>query len=865
MSESHHAYHVESPALGAIQVDVHRVEGIESLNRPWRFHVSLWTREARLTREHRADLLEQPIELAIMHRGVEVRRFRGVVAELVERAQPGDGHAVIEVVVVPQMAQLGLSRKTEFYLQHRVPGIVAEKLRSWGLLEHRDFVFVLGDDYPVLEFVTQHAESDLDFLSRLCEGAGIAFWFEERDGREVLVVSDSADAFPKIARADAVRFGPRESDHTAFELATSMRRRASDVVVHDYNYRTPRVDLLQASTTGAAGAEGTRVEYGIHSKTPDESKRYARVRAEEEAWTHHVVIGKTNEFRLSAGSRFRLVDATGDEQELVVVELTHHFEHGRGEHPITAHNAFRALPASVRYRPLRVTARPRIPGLVHAIVDGAIKGQYAEVDGAGRYHVRFGFDRSGRTDLQASRPVRMLQPHSGARYGMHFPLRPGTEVLVGFVEGDPDRPMIVGAIPNPETPSPVDRANVTENVLRSGANNELVMEDLQGRERVRLHTPLHATTLQLGSFQEREEGALLKTDAHITMFARDSIDSIMSRATSLTRTLTTLVGDSAVLVAGLPALADTEGAIRGYEELSRRMGVVRSQLDFLSQAREPDASPRPPEGGDETGAAPSHGTFSGIGASLSDGANQMALDASERLAKRADEDAVASQSRSSGQALQPVGGPRLVLGALSNATVFARDTALVHADRAAVLASDDTARVVGARKVDIQSPEQVEIAAVRSVQVSSANYVDLYGKQLSLFAVEEPGKLQDPLTPEVSMALLAEKELRLKSGTAAIRACAEKDFVIHSHQENVRIVAKRTVHATGGSIVGSAGKITLTSSGDIAVESAGDTTLKADNVIVEASSVTIHAGKITLDGNVIVTGSLDVGGKINQG
>lgn len=844
-------------------MDVHRVDGVEGLNRPWRLRISLWTRDVWLTRGHRAELLEQPIEVAVIHRGVEVRRFRGVVAELAERAQPGNGHSVIDLAVVPRVSQLGLSRKTEFYLQHRVPEIVGEKLRSWGLVEHRDFVFVLRDDYPLLEFVTQHAESDLDFVSRLCEDVGIAFWFEEREGREVLVLSDSAEAFPKLARGDAIRFGPREDDHTAFELATSLRRRASEVVVHDYNYRTPRVDLLQESRTGGAGADGTRVEYGIHSKTPDESKRYARVRAEEEAWTHHVVMGKTNEFRLSAGSRFRLVDAAGDEQELVVVELTHHFEHGRGERPVAAHNEFRALPAHVRYRPLRVTPRPRIPGLVHAVVDGAIKGQYAEVDGAGRYHVRFGFDRSGRTDLLASRPVRMLQPHSGARYGMHFPLRPGTEVLVGFVEGDPDRPMIVGAIPNPETPSPVDRGNVTENVLRSGANNELVMEDLEGRERVRLHTPLHATTLQLGSFQEREEGALLKTDAHITMFARDSIDSIMNRATSLARTLTTLVGDSAVLVAGLPALSDAEGAIRGYDELSRRMGVVRSQLEFLSQHREPDSSPAPP--GEIPGASPtpSHGTFSGIGASLSEVANQTALDASVRLAKRADDDAAASQSRSSGQALQPVGAPRLVLGALSNATVFARDTALFQADRAAVLSSDDTARVVGGRKVDIQSPEQVEIAAVRSVQLSSANYVDLHGKQLSLFAVEEPGKLQDPLTPEVSMALLAENELRLKSGSAAVRACAEKDFVIHSHQENVRIVAARTVHATGGSIVGSAGKISLESSGDIEVESSGDTTLKAANVTIEASSVTIRAGKITLEGDVVVTGSLDVGGKIN--
>lgn len=230
----------------------------------------------------------------------------------------------------------------------------------------------------------------------------------------------------------------------------------------------------------------------------------------------------------------------------------------------------------------------------------------------------------------------------------------------------------------------------------------------------------------------------------------------------------------------------------------------------------------------------------------------------ERLARSADESAAASESRSSGQSLQPIGSPRVVIRALSNATLFARDTAHVQADRTAVLSSGDAARVVGRQKVDIHSPEQIEVAAVRSVQITSSNYIDLYGRQLSLFAVEDPHALQDPLTPEVSMALLAEKELRLKSGTEAIRACAEKDFVIHSHRENVRIVAKKTVLATGGALVGSAGKISLRASGDIAIESDGDTTVKAANVSIEASTVTFRAGTITLDGNVVVTGSLDV-------
>src|SRR4029079_9294314 len=108
------------------------------------------------------------------------------------------------------------------------------------------------------------------------------------------------------------------------------------------------------------------------------------------------------------------------------------------------------------------------------------------------------------------------QPHAGANYGMHFPLRPGTEVLVGFVNGDPDRPVIVGSAPNPVTVSPVERRNQTQNVLRTGSNNEMVIEDEHSKKRIRIHTPHKTTTVQLGSVEYPEEGSLTTTEASIS-------------------------------------------------------------------------------------------------------------------------------------------------------------------------------------------------------------------------------------------------------------------------------------------------------------------------------------------------------------
>ncbi len=109
-----------------------------------------------------------------------------------------------------------------------------------------------------------------------------------------------------------------------------------------------------------------------------------------------------------------------------------------------------------------MTPRPRIAGLIPAIVDaGAVGGtpKYAQLDAEGRYSVRFLFDTTPSGERAASRPVRMLQNHAREGYGTHFPLKPGIEVAIGFIDGDPDRPLIVGAVPNPIKPSPVTNEN----------------------------------------------------------------------------------------------------------------------------------------------------------------------------------------------------------------------------------------------------------------------------------------------------------------------------------------------------------------------------------------------------------------------
>jgi type VI secretion system secreted protein VgrG len=157
-----------------------------------------------------------------------------------------------------------------------------------------------------------------------------------------------------------------------------------------------------------------------------------------------------------------------------------------------------AIPASVQFRSKRRAPKPRIHGTETALVDGPAESEYAQVDAAGRYTIKFAFDESALKSGKASTAVRMMQPHGGNPEGFHLPLRKGTEVMVAFVAGDPDRPLIVGAAPNALTPSPVTSSNSTRNIFHTGSDNHLEIEDEEGKQWFDLKTPPKDTYLHLG-------------------------------------------------------------------------------------------------------------------------------------------------------------------------------------------------------------------------------------------------------------------------------------------------------------------------------------------------------------------------------
>jgi len=801
----------ESVALGAHAWVVRSLQGYDALNQDYRFELHLELPSATFADEDLERMLSATAAITFVERGVELNRFSGVVLEATAHTDIGHARTDVYVHLAPRAALADLRRGSQLFLDRTPPEVVADKLSQLGLELDADFSFLFRGKYCRREFIAQYEETDLAFVRRICETYGIISSYEERDGRETLIFTDSTDDFSKTTRGTLPN--RNRADHPAvYDLRTTVRRVPRDVVVHDYNYRSPRLPLVEREAIRRLGSEGEWAEFGAQARSLDEARDLALIRAEAHEKQGRTLTGHATDASLRAGRRFGITNAIGEETQLIATRVDYRFrlstKEGDPSKDVGWENRFAAIPVGTPWRPDRVTPVPRVPGLVNATVDGAIRGEYAELDEVGRYHVRLAFDRSGRSDLGATHPMRMMQPHAGASYGMHFPLRPGAEVLVGFVNGDPDRPIIVGAAPNPITTSPVALANQTQNVLRSGGNNELVMEDLAGTERIRIHTPHRDTTVQLGAPEEPEEGVLVTTEAHVTAASRLSNNTVTDRHTLAARSTTGLLGERAVWVAGLASVSTAaDAAIERQGAL--QSAKIRADLGRLGET--PRTLLTSTEGASGGAGSSGHG-FEPVAVlpevelrsmnseRLSELVQATAVGIVRMLSESTDKMSDNALGRLQGETLGTPGDPSAILASQRTAALVGREVGLVSGDRIAALSSQSTAAVVGGDHAALKSPVDVEIAAGERLMASSAGEMDVAANTVRLVAGFYPEAEAPPLDDRVSLGVLAKKDILVKSVEDCILLCANKNLVASSHCGDIRLEAAQTVSISGPTI-----------------------------------------------------------------
>lgn len=413
------------------------------------------------------------------HGAVETRRIHGVLDSIRDRLDAHRKHRTYVLRVVPELARLKLVETQEIFLGSSVPEIIAQKLGLHDLAGER--LTLNTDGYPKRDFVVQYKESDLAFVSRIAEHLGVSYLFEHGEqGPERVIFTDDVAHGGLRRSIEEIPFRTEGEERDIFFLEVERRMFPTTFMVQDYNYRTPLAEITGAHQLKAGGEEigngGGVVEYGTHHKNKDQGDQLARIRAEEQQSTSEVFSGKSAVLGLTAGATPKL---TGhpllEDPRLLILEVEHaaSFAAEGSSQPESYRNTFQAISADVRFRPPRVTPRPRITGLVTGMValgsSGKVGGR-AQIDDEGRYVVQLHFDTvTHEGEEKASHPIRMAQPFAGPNHGMHFPLRPGAEVVLAFLDGDPDRPIILGSVPNAIAPSATTAKNASENRIQSAS------------------------------------------------------------------------------------------------------------------------------------------------------------------------------------------------------------------------------------------------------------------------------------------------------------------------------------------------------------------------------------------------------------
>jgi type VI secretion system secreted protein VgrG len=376
-----------------------------------------------------------------------------------------------------------------------------------------DFEWRLMKSYSPREYCVQFGETNFDFVSRLLAEEGIFYFFLHEKGKHTMVLADSASGVEDAPGATSIRataYSLAGQEDVIIELAREAAVHTAGFALRDFDYLAP-AQPVEGSMSGTGEA---RFEFPGGFKTRSDGDRYARIRLEEQEAMHQTVIGRGTARALGAGYRFTVSEHFQHEanRRYVAVSVSHKgFVTGyrSGEHRGAEYeNTFVAIPDDVPYRPPRLARKPQALGAQTAVVVGK-SGEEMWVDKYGRVKVKFHWDRSPGKDEKSSCWVRVASSWAGKSWGALQLPRIGQEVVIEFLNGDPDQPLIVGSVYNadqmpPYTPATTPwMSGVRTRSMKQGGDqtfSELKFNDEKGKEEV----VLHAERNLLGSVQVDE-------------------------------------------------------------------------------------------------------------------------------------------------------------------------------------------------------------------------------------------------------------------------------------------------------------------------------------------------------------------------
>ncbi|EPL2543752.1 type VI secretion system tip protein VgrG [Klebsiella pneumoniae] len=537
-SHNHHLLSVKGCEAG---LDVLAFEGDEALSQPFRYRIEFTSADHAISKEmmlmKAASLtLQAPVAQGFgINVQQPVRVIQGVVTGF-ERLSTSRDETHYALTLQPRLALLNRSHQNAIYQDQSVPQIVEKILRERHGLRGQDFLFSLTKTYPRREQVMQYGEDDLRFITRLLGEVGIWFRFtaDTRLHIDVAEFCDSQQGYEKGLTLPSVPPSGQQSAgvDAVWEMACRHRVVEQQVSTRDYNYReatadmNAQVDVTRGETTTFGEAYHWGDNYltagNVHDRhpAPESGAFYARLRHERYLNGQTRMQATTSCPTLCPGQVLKVTggeEVAGEFAEGVLVTAMH--SHARRDADFAVE--FAGIPDSpdVGYRP-EPGARPVMAGTLPARVTSTRENDtYGHIDKHGRYRVNMLFDRARWETGFESLWVRQSRPYAGDTYGLHLPLLAGTEVAIGFEDGNPDRPYIAGVLHDSAHGDHVTIRNDKRNVLRTPANNKIRLDDERGKEHIKLSTEYGGKSqLNLGHLvdsdrQPRGEGFELRTDS----------------------------------------------------------------------------------------------------------------------------------------------------------------------------------------------------------------------------------------------------------------------------------------------------------------------------------------------------------------
>lgn len=527
-------YFFEPAELDPDTLQVVHFEGMEGISQPFKFELQLISKDPDIDF---SKVVNKTATFTMM-RGDEEVPISGIVTDMSLRGRSAD-YVAYRVTLRPRLHRLSLSYRSRIFQEKKVEDILRTVMKEDGL-SSSDFKFKLQESYSHREYCVQYEETDLNFVNRLMEFEGMYYFFEHKGGQDTLVITDKKSEHEKISEPDSLQYHEgaggmiEEDQETVKQFVCEEQIVTGKVELKNYNYRGPKTMTVDSEMN--SDMPGKRYEYGENFRDTDRGNRLAKVRNEEIEAQRKVLDGESDSIGLQSGFLFTLekhyrkslnadylitqVEHQGSQRHGMDID-TFQFSEDRESEP-TYRNRFTCIPATVQYRPTRDTPKPEVSGVMTAEVDGS--GEYAYLDDQGRYRAKMHFDQRDKSPGTATHPIRMKQPHSGkGEAGFHKPSHPGTEMIFACENGDPDRPMALGTAPNPNNESPVDNENSSQHIFRTTADNEIVVEDQEGKMGINLFTPEKESRIHMGSQDESTEGIQSSTEKTQTIHADEGV------------------------------------------------------------------------------------------------------------------------------------------------------------------------------------------------------------------------------------------------------------------------------------------------------------------------------------------------------